>query len=47
MQSIAEIVGDLLIFIVVMLALFVTLIFVVFRLPDNNPLRRIFSALTY
>jgi hypothetical protein len=47
MQSIAEIVRDSLIFIVVMSVLFVTLIVVVFRLPDANPLKRIFSALTY
>src|ERR1700733_14007465 len=47
MQSIAEIVRDLLIFIVVMFVLFVALIVVVFRLPDGNPLKRIFSALTY
>jgi hypothetical protein len=47
MQSIAEIVRDSLIFIVVMSVLFVTLIVVVFRLPDDNPLKRIFSALTY
>jgi hypothetical protein len=47
MQSIAEIVRDSLIFIVVMSVLFVTLIVVVFRLPDDNPLKRILSALTY
>jgi hypothetical protein len=47
MQSIAEIVRDLLIFIVAMSVLFVALIVVVFRLPDDNPLKRILSALTY
>jgi hypothetical protein len=40
MQSIAEIVRDLLIFIGVMFVLFVTLIVVVFWLPDDNLRRR-------
>jgi hypothetical protein len=47
MQPIAEIVRGSLTFIVVMSVLFVTLIVIVFRLPDDNPLKRIFSALTY
>ncbi len=47
MQSIAEIVRDLLIFIVAMFALLIALIVVVSRLPNDNPLKRIFLALTY
>jgi hypothetical protein len=42
-----EIIRDLLIFIAVMFALCIALIFVVANLPDENPLKRILNALTY
>ena len=42
-----EIVRDLLIFTAVMFALCIVLIVVVSRLPDNNPLKRILTALSY
>jgi hypothetical protein len=42
-----EIIRDLLIFIAVMFALCIVLIVVVSRLPDNNPLKRILTALSY
>ena len=42
-----EIIRDLLIFIAVMFALCIVLIFVVANLPDENPLKRILNALTY
>ncbi len=41
-----EIIRDLLIFIAVMFALCIVLIFVVANLPDENPLKRILNALT-
>ena len=47
MDTIAEIVRDLLIFIVVMFAMLIVLILVVSRLPDGNPLKRILTALSY
>lgn len=42
-----EIIRDLLIFIAVMFALCIVLIVVVSRLPDENPLKRILTALSY
>jgi hypothetical protein len=42
-----ELIRDLLIFIAVMFALCIVLIFVVASLPDENPLKRILNALTY
>ena len=42
-----EIIRDLLIFIAVMFALCIALIVVVSRLPDDNPLKRILTALSY
>ena len=42
-----EIIRDLLIFIAVMFALCIVLIVVVSRLPDDNPLKRILTALSY
>ncbi len=47
LSSIAEIVRDLLIFIAVMTALLIALIVIVSRMPDQNPLKRVLSALSY
>jgi hypothetical protein len=47
MSGIVEIIRDLLIFVVVMFALLIVLIVVVSKLPDDNPLKRILSALAY
>ena len=47
MQSIVELVRDLLIFVVAMLALLITLVVVVSRMSDENPLKRMLSALSY
>jgi len=42
-----EIIRDLLIFVAVMFALCIALIVVVSRLPDDNPLKRLLTALSY
>ena len=42
-----ELIRDLLIFIAVMFALCIVLIVVVSKLPDDNPLKRILTALSY
>jgi len=47
MDTLAEIIRDLLIFIVIMFAMLITLIVVVSRLPDDNPLKRVLTALSY
>jgi hypothetical protein len=47
LSSVAEIVRDLLIFIVVMTALLIALVVIVSRMPDTNPLKRVLSALSY
>jgi hypothetical protein len=47
LSAIGEIIRDLLIFVAVMFALLVVLIVVVSRMPDDNPLKRILSALSY
>ena len=47
LSSIAEIIRDLLIFVVVMAALLITLVVVVSRMPDSNPLKRLLTALSY
>jgi hypothetical protein len=47
MQSLAEILRDFLIFSLLMFALFIVLIVVVSKLPDDNPLKRILAALSY
>ena len=47
LSSIAEIVRDLLIFIAVMTALLIGFVVIVSRLPDQNPLKRVLSALSY
>ena len=47
LSSIAEIIRDLLIFVVVMTALLITLVVVISKLPDSNPLKRLLTALSY
>jgi len=47
LSTIAEIIRDLLIFVAVMGGLLVALIVVVSKMPDNNPLKRLLTALTY
>ena len=47
LSTVADIIRDLLIFVVAMTALFIVLIVVVSRMPDDNPLKRILSALSY
>ncbi|HVJ52877.1 MAG TPA: hypothetical protein VM689_10465 [Aliidongia sp.] len=47
MDAIAEIVRDLLIFVAVMFALLVALIVIVSSLPNDNPLKRVLTALCY
>ena len=46
-SAIAEILRDLLIFVVAMTALLIVLIVVVSRLPNDNPLKRVLTALSY
>jgi hypothetical protein len=43
----AEIIRDLLIFVVVMTALLIALVVVISKLPESNPLKRILTALSY
>ena len=47
LSSVAEIIRDLLIFVVAMTALLIVLLVVVSKLPDSNPLKRLLSALSY
>ena len=47
LSAVTEIVRDLLIFVVAMTALLIVLIVVVSRMPDDNPLKRILTALSY
>ena len=47
LSVIAEIIKDLLIFVVVMFALLIALIVIVSKMPDNNPLKRVLTALSY
>jgi predicted permease len=47
METIAEIFRDLLIFVVAMFALLIVLIVVIAKLPDDNPLKRVLTALCY
>ena len=46
LTAITEIIRDLLIFVAVMTALLITLIVVVSKMPDSNPLKRLLVALT-
>ena len=47
MEIVAEIIRDLLIFVGAMFVLFIALIIIVSKLGDENPLKRILSALSY
>jgi hypothetical protein len=47
MQSVVELIRDLLIFVVAMFALLIALVVIVSRMPDDNPLKRILSALSW
>jgi len=47
LSTIAEIIRDLLIFVAVLTALLVVLIVVVARVPGDNPLKRLLTALSY
>jgi hypothetical protein len=47
LSMIGEIVHDVLIFVAVMFALFIVLLVVVSKMPDDNPLKRILTALSY
>ena len=47
LSAITEILRDLLIFTAVMTALLIALIVVVSKLPDDNPLKRVLTALSY
>ena len=47
LSSIAEIIRDLLIFVIVMAALLITLVVVILKMPDSNPLKRLLTALSY
>src|SRR6478736_5513430 len=45
--TIMEIIRDLLIFVAVMFALCIVLVVVISKMPDDNPLKRILTALSY
>jgi hypothetical protein len=47
LSIIGEIIRDLLIFVAVMFALLIVLLVVVSKMPDDNPLKRILTALSY
>ena len=47
MQSFVELVRDLLIFVVAMFALLIALSIIVSKMPDDNPFKRVLSALSY
>ncbi len=47
LSSIAEIIRDLLIFVVVIAALLITFVIVISKMPDTNPLKRLLTALSY
>jgi hypothetical protein len=47
LHTIAEIIRDLLIFVVAMTALLVGLLIAIARLPDTNPLKRLLTALSF
>jgi hypothetical protein len=46
-SMIEEIIRDLLIFVAVTFALFIVVLVVVSKMPDDNPLKRILTALSY
>lgn len=47
LSTIAEIIRDLLIFVVVTAGLLVTFVIVISKMPDTNPLKRLLTALSY
>jgi hypothetical protein len=47
LATIMEIIRDLLIFVAVMFALCIGLVVVISKMPDDNPLKRILTALSY
>jgi hypothetical protein len=47
LSTIGEIIRDLLIFVVVMFALLITLVVVISKMPADNPLKRVLTALSY
>ena len=47
LSTIAEIIRDLLIFVGVITALLITLVVVVSRMPNSNPLKQVLTALCY
>lgn len=47
LSAVAEIIRDLLIFLVAMTALLIALVVVVSKMPNDNPLKRMLSALSY
>jgi hypothetical protein len=47
LSAIAEIIKDLLIFVVVIFALLIALIVIVSKMPNDNPLKRVLKALSY
>jgi hypothetical protein len=47
LSSIAEIIRDLLIFVVAMTALLIILVVVISKMPNSNPLKRLLTALSY
>ena len=47
LSVIAEIIKDLLIFVAVMFALLIALVVIVSKMPDDNPLKRVLTALSY
>jgi hypothetical protein len=47
LSTIAEMIRDLFIFVGVVAALLITLVMVVSRMPDTNPLKRVLTALCY
>ena len=47
LSTIAEIIRDLLIFVGVIATLLVTLLVIVSKMPDTNPLKRVLTALSY
>src|SRR5271156_1607025 len=47
LSTIADIIKDLLIFVVAMFALLIALVVIVSKMPDDNPLKRILAALSY
>src|ERR1700739_1510146 len=47
LSAVTEILRDLLIFVFAMTALLIALVVVVSKLPDDNPLKRVLTALSY